>query len=295
MPRWDVEIRPLQGRRFRASVTVAASRDEHGNILSLRWLIRDTTDRWRAENEIRLAAEELKRSNQDLEQFAYVASHDLQEPLRMVRSFLGLLRGRYEGKLGADADQYIGFAVEGAERMSVMIKDLLEYSRAGRGDIKPEAVDFNRILEQAKANLQAAIDESGAVIAGDPLPTVPADAARMTQVFQNLIGNAIKFRAEGRPPKVTITACNGEGVWIFSVKDNGIGIDPAQTDRIFQVFQRLHTRDKYPGSGIGLAICKKIIERHGGRIWMESQPGQGTTFLFTIPDRGTAKDDEQDT
>jgi PAS domain S-box-containing protein len=244
---------------------------------------RDITDRKQAEEKLRLMTEDLKRSNRDLEQFAYIASHDLQEPLRMVSSFLGLLREMYKGKLDSKADQYIDYSCDGADRMSAMIKDLLEYSRAGSKEIKPIPVNFAGILEAAQANLRAAIEESQTVITHDPLPTAIADAPRMTQVFQNLIGNAIKFRSPDRPCQVHVGASQVEGQWLFCVRDNGIGIAPSQTNRVFMLFQRLHTRDKYPGSGIGLAICKKIIERHGGRIWVESTPGTGSTFSFTLP------------
>ena len=243
----------------------------------------DITERKRAEEKLRLTTEDLKRSNRDLEQFAYIASHDLQEPLRMVSSFLGLLRDTYKGKLDTKADQYIDFSCDGAGRMSAMIKDLLEYSRAGSKEITPVPVNFGGILEVAQANLRAAIEESQAVITHDPLPTAVADAPRMAQVFQNLIGNAIKFRSAGRPCQVHVGASQVEGHWRFCVRDNGIGIDSDQADRVFMLFQRLHTRDKYPGSGIGLAICKKIIERHGGRIWVESTPGEGSVFSFTLP------------
>jgi light-regulated signal transduction histidine kinase (bacteriophytochrome) len=224
----------------------------------------------------------LKRSNAELEQFAYVASHDLQEPLRMVASYTALLGENYQGKLGPEADKYIGYAVDGARRMQSLINDLLEYSRVTR---KPGAfgdVAANSAFDLAIANLKTAIEESGATVTRDELPVVRGDAAQLTRLFQNLAGNAVKFRGEA-PPLVQVSASRGSAEWVFSVRDNGIGFDPKYADRIFLVFQRLHGRDRYRGTGIGLAICKKIVERHGGRIWAESQPGSGSTFSFTIP------------
>jgi PAS domain S-box-containing protein len=241
------------------------------------------THRKQAEEELRQAAENLRRSNKELEQFAYVASHDLQEPLRTVGGLMELLRNGYKGKLDAKADQYIDYAVDGANRMSRMIKDLLEYSRTGSKGFKPAPVNFAAVVRVVQASLKAAIKESKAVITLDPLPTAAADAPQITQVFQNLIANAIKFRSPDRPCRVHVGARQLEGQWLFSVRDNGIGIDPKNADRLFKIFQRLHARDKYPGSGIGLAICKKIVERHGGRIWVESTPDEGSTFCFTLP------------
>ncbi|MFA6133197.1 MAG: ATP-binding protein [Phycisphaerae bacterium] len=246
--------------------------------------INNITARKRAEETLRQTAEELKRSNHDLEQFAYVASHDLQEPLRMISGFLQLLQDRYKGKLDAKADEYIGFAFDGAGRMSTMIRDLLAYSRAGSSERQFASVDLAAVVEYVKGNLRAAIEESQAVITHDALPTVTADPAQMRQVFQNILGNALKFRAQDRPAKIHISARREDGHWVLRVKDNGIGIAPDHFERIFMLFQRLNGRDKYSGSGIGLAICKKIIDRHGGRIGVESQPGQGSTFYFTLKD-----------
>ncbi len=231
--------------------------------------------------ELRARAEELSRSNAELEQFAYVASHDLQEPLRMVSSYTQLLARRYQGKLGQDADEFIEFAVDGARRMQNLINDLLAYSRVGRrgGDLR--ATDAEAVLSSALTNLRAAIEESKATITRQPLPTVYADPVQLGQIFQNLIGNALKFR-NSEPPHVDVTSSENEQEWCFAVRDNGIGIDPAFNERVFQVFQRLHGKKDYPGTGIGLAISKKIAERHGGRIWIESQLGQGATFRFTI-------------
>ncbi len=225
---------------------------------------------------------ELKRSNEDLEQFAYVASHDLQEPLRMVASFTQLLARRYEDKLDKDGREFVHFAVDGATRMQTLIHDLLAYSRVGTRGKPFEPVDLNHILSRVLVNLKVAIDESQAEITHDPLPTVTADATQMTQLLQNLLGNALKFRG-GKPARVHLGVVRKGSDWAFSVRDQGIGIDPKYFDRIFVIFQRLHSRADYPGTGIGLALCKKIVERHGGRIRVESVEGQGTTFHFTIP------------
>jgi light-regulated signal transduction histidine kinase (bacteriophytochrome) len=253
---------------------------------------RELAERKRAEQELKQTMAELARSNQELEQFAYVASHDLQEPLRMVASYVQLLARRYQSKLDADADEFIAYAVDGATRMQALINDLLAYSRVGTRGKPFEPTDCEAVFDQALANLQMAIEESGTVVTHDPLPTVMADATQLTQLFQNLIGNAVKFRGEESPrihvsaerlPPLQAGEGRGGGEWTFSVRDNGIGIDPAYHDRIFLIFQRLHTREEYPGTGIGLAVCKKIVERHGGRIWVESQLGKGSTFYFTIP------------
>jgi signal transduction histidine kinase len=250
---------------------------------------RELAERKRAEEELKQTMAELARSNQELEQFAYVASHDLQEPLRMVASYVQLLARRYQGRLDADADEFIAYAVDGATRMQALINDLLAYSRVGTRGKPFEPTDCEAILDQALANLQVAIEENGAAVTHDLLPTVMADATQLTQLFQNLIGNAVKFRGE-ESLRIHISAHWPSAIenrksdeWIFSVRDNGIGIDPEYHERIFLIFQRLHTREEYPGTGIGLAICRKIVERHGGRIWVESQPGKGSIFYFTIP------------
>jgi light-regulated signal transduction histidine kinase (bacteriophytochrome) len=240
-------------------------------------------ERRRAEQALSRYAADLARSNAELEQFAYVASHDLQEPLRMVASFTQLLARRYRGKLGQDADEFIGFAVDGATRMRSLLDDLLAYSRVGtRG--KPLApTDMNAVLEDALNNLTNSIAESGAAITRESLPTVPGDRVQLVQLFQNLLANAIKFHGNGAP-QIHVSAGKQDSQWIFGVRDNGIGIAPEQQERIFMIFQRLHHRSEYPGTGIGLAICKKIVERHGGRIWVESRPQEGATFYFSIPE-----------
>ncbi len=227
---------------------------------------------------------ELARSNHDLEQFAYVASHDLQEPLRMVSSYTQLLAKRYKGQLDADADEFIAYAVEGAARMQTLINDLLAYSRVGLRGKPFERTPTADVLEQALAGLQIALQEQAALVTHDNLPVVAGDASQLVQLFQNLIGNAIKFRGEA-PPRVHVSARDAGREWVFAVRDNGIGFDPQFAERIFVIFQRLHTRAEYPGTGIGLAICKKIVERHGGRIWVESRTGEGATFYFTLPKR----------
>jgi light-regulated signal transduction histidine kinase (bacteriophytochrome) len=213
--------------------------------------------------------------------FAYVASHDLQEPLRAVNSYTQLLARKYQDRLDAKADKYIGYIVEGATRMQQLINDLLEFSRVGTRGKELVPTDCEVVLNRVLANLSVAIAESHATITRDPLPTVLGDEIQLIQLLQNLIGNAIKFRGE-EPPKVHISVKRQEKEWLFSVRDNGIGMEPEYFDRIFTIFQRLHSRSEYPGTGIGLAVCKKIVERHGGRIWVESEPGVGTAFYFTL-------------
>jgi light-regulated signal transduction histidine kinase (bacteriophytochrome) len=247
-------------------------------------------ERRRAELKLAQYTGDLTRSNAELEQFAYVASHDLQEPLRMVASFTQLLARRYQGKLDQNADEFIGFAVDGANRMQQLINDLLAYSRVGtRG--KPLApTDLTEVLGHARANLHEAIKESGALVTNDPLPMVMGDEVQLTQLFQNLLANAIKFQGQ-KTPLIHVSAQTDEHGWRLAVKDNGIGIAPEHQERIFAIFQRLHGRQEYPGTGIGLALCKKIVERHGGRIWLQSEPGKGAIFYFNLP--GERKDDRK--
>ncbi len=256
--------------------------DANGEIVEWFGAASDVTERKQAEQLLADKAEQLARSNHDLEQFAYVASHDLQEPLRMVASYTQLLSERYVGKLDESADKFLGYAREGALRMQVLIRDLLAFSRAVRAGVTRKNVDCNVALEEAMRSLGTAIAENDAVVTHSELPNVWANQTQITQVFQNLIGNAIKFR-DGSPPECAVRAHKSGDHWLFSVQDNGIGIAPEYAENIFVVFQRLHARNEYPGNGIGLAICKKIVEHYGGRIWVESQLGKGSTFKFTLP------------
>jgi PAS domain S-box-containing protein len=247
--------------------------------------IRNITERKKAEDHLVKTVGELKRSNEELQQFAYVASHDLQEPLRMVASFTQLLAKRYKGRLDSDADEFIAYAVEGSFRMQGLIEDLLAYSRAGISEKALQQISSEKALNEALANLRATIQESGAVVTRDPLPAIITDETQLVQVFQNLVGNAVKYHGS-KAPLIHVSATkNGREEWIFSVRDNGLGIDPQYFQRIFVLFQRLHGREQFKGTGIGLAICKKILERLGGRIWVESQPEMGSTFYFTLPER----------
>jgi len=257
-------------------------------------IVRDVTTRKQAQRELKKAAEELARSNRELEQFAYVASHDLQEPLRMISSYLQLLERRYRDRLDADASEFIGYAVEGASRMRAMINDLLNYSRVTTKAQPLVPVAMDAVLRTALSNLTVAIEESGARITSDPLPEVQGDSGQLVQLLQNLVANAIKFRGN-EPPRIQLSAGSVPEGWRFSVRDNGIGIEPQYAERIFLIFQRLHTREEYPGTGIGLAVCQKIVERHGGRIWVQSQAGEGSTFHFTLrpADDGSAAQDSK--
>lgn len=269
------------------SVPRAPSQREVELIESAAHLAGIAITRRRDEQRLKERAEELSRSNAELERFAYVASHDLQEPLRMVTSFTQLLGQRYKGKLDKDADEFIGFAVEGAIRMQRLIEDLLAFSRVSSRPHKVERIPAENAVRWARGNLHAAITETNAQITSGDLPEVRVDEGQLGLVFQNLFANAIKFRRPGVVPEISVTARRAESAWSFEVKDNGIGIDAKHQDKIFTMFQRLHARSVYPGNGIGLAICKRILERHQGRIWVESTPGAGSTFHFTLPDVGT--------
>lgn len=245
-------------------------------------LQKEISNRQHAESALLKSNQELARSNAELEQFAYVASHDLQAPLATIASYAQLLEKRYKDQLDSQASKFIGNIVHGCTRMQTLIDDLLEYSRVGRSQRPFELVDCNHAIQQTIANLQGAIRDTKAVVTYNNLPTVMGDNSQLVQLFQNLVGNAIKYRHDAAPA-VHITASKQEGNWLFSISDNGIGIAMQHQERIFQIFQRLHTQREYSGTGIGLAICQKIVERHGGSIWVESEPGQGSTFHFTLP------------
>jgi PAS domain S-box-containing protein len=281
------------GSRLDVSITASPIRDASGNVIRLATISRDITARKRAEERSRsLAAEleervekrtaELRRSLEELQHFAYVASHDLKEPLRMVAGFTQLLADRYGDELDTDGKEFIAYAVDGATRMQSLIDDLFLYSKIGTEGKSFVSVDTSTVVDGVLANLRLAVEESGAVVTRDTLPVVWADETQLGQVFQNLLGNAIKFRGE-RAPEIHVGATRGSQAWVFSVEDNGIGIDPKYSDRIFEMFQRLHRATAYPGTGIGLAICKKIVAQHGGAIWFSSRPKEGTTFYFSIP------------
>lgn len=244
--------------------------------------VRVRQERARAQDQLANKVEELARSNCDLEQFAYVASHDLQEPLRMVAAYTQLLAERYQGKLDSAADRYISYAVEGATRMQALLEDLLAFSRVGRNGVVPAPTDANSAVDESLKNLALALKEHNVTVTCNPLPTILADHFQIVQLFQNLLGNAIKFRAK-QNPCITISAEQKGREWLFSVFDNGIGIAEEHKDLVFKIFQRLHTRTEYSGNGVGLAICKKIVEHNGGRIWVESELGRGSNFRFTFP------------
>ena len=276
--------RHKDGSDFPIEIMLGPLKSTEGILLTV--AIRDITTRKKAETLLLRTVQELNRSNEELEQFAYIASHDLQEPLRMVASYTQLLSKRYKGKLDSDADEFIAFAVDGANRMQRLIRDLLAYSRVGTKGKDFGNISSEEALEQATTNLRGAIEESGALVTHDPLPTVLADEGQLVQLFQNLVGNAIKYRNPG-VPQIHISSAksdgkSGETKWSFSVKDNGLGIESKYFEKIFGLFQRLHKREEFAGTGIGLAICKKIVERHGGSISVESQPGQGSTFRFAL-------------
>jgi PAS domain S-box-containing protein len=266
--------------RVQALALHAESGDLEGGVM----VARDVTERRRDERSLAARAAELERSNAELAQFAYVASHDLSEPLRMVSSYLQLLRRRYHGQLDEDADVFIDYAVEGAARMRTLIEDLLAYSRAGRSERPLEPVDTAQVVGEVAQTLRAQAAGAEPEIEWGELPTVDGDAPQLAQLFQNLIGNGIKFVPAGTRPRVRVTAAREERAWRFAVEDNGIGIDPRHVERVFGMFQRLHSRDEYEGTGIGLAIAKKVVERHGGRIWLNPRETGGSCFEFTLAD-----------
>ena len=276
--------RTKDGHMVDVSVTISPIRDEHGSIIGASKIARDITQQKHMERELARGAAELQRVHDELQQFSHIVAHDLNEPLRTMRNFATLLASRYQGQLDATADKYISFVTDAAQRMQQMLTDLLAYTRVGGLTGTFTVVDSKALLTRVLSELQLAIADARAEVevTHDSLPTVLGDATRLGQVFQNLIGNALKFCKT--VPRIHISAVKEDLHWRFGVRDNGIGIDPQQAARLFQVFQRLHTRSEYPGTGIGLAICKKIVERHGGRIWVESHPGEGSIFYFTIKD-----------
>ncbi len=283
---------PAQLSEANVKLEAAVAKLEEANAQ----LEREVAERRRAEAALEVTTVKLQHSNDELEHFASVASHDLQEPLRMVSSFLQLLQRRYADQLDETADEYIAYAVDGAKRMQVLIQNLLAYSRVDSRANPFEPVQVGELVQHVKEDLSVAIEEHSASVTVDDLPTVMADSTQLRQVFQNLIGNALKFNGE-TAPAVHVSAERTDHVlddepspagWRFGISDNGIGIAPEHAERIFEIFQRLHTRDEYEGTGIGLAMCKKIVERHGGRIWFDSEPGTGTTFYFTLPSRSAS-------
>jgi PAS domain S-box-containing protein len=279
----ELSGRRKDGTKFPIEIMLSPLESPDGILVTA--AVRDISVRRAAEELLVKTVGDLKRSNEELQQFAYVASHDLQEPLRMVASYTQLLEKRYKGQLDSDANEFIAFAVDGCNRMKGLIEDLLAYSRAGMSDQLPCRISGENALGEALTNLRAAVEESGAVVTHDALPTVTTNSTQLTQIFQNLVGNAIKYRG-AEPPDIHVSAIrNGGNEWTFSIRDNGMGIDPQYFERIFVIFQRLHGREEFEGTGIGLAVCKKIVEQIGGRIWVESQIKKGSTFYFTLPER----------
>ena len=276
----DMALETSDGRRIQVEFISNVYRVNHQKVIQCN--IRDISERKQTEAKLARIMADLESSNKELEQFAYVASHDLQEPLRMVSSYTQLLAQRYEGQLDDTARKYIHYAVDGAIRMQTLINDLLAYSRVGMRSQPLAPTDSHSALGEAIRNLVVMIEENHAIVTNDDLPTVRADASQLVLVFQNLLANAIKFRREDLP-RVHVSAQDHGREWVFSVQDNGIGIAPQHAKRVFVIFQRLHTREEYPGTGIGLAVCQRIVERHGGKIWFESEPGKGATFFFTMP------------
>jgi light-regulated signal transduction histidine kinase (bacteriophytochrome) len=271
--RWH---RHKNGSEFFANGFMYTIRDEQGTLIGYAKILSDETARKQLQDA-------LTESNSALEQFAYVASHDLQEPLRTISTYAQLLTNKYRGALDADADQFLAFLISASARMSALVTDLLAYARLTTEEERPSSVALDEDLEAALTHLDQAIIESGASITHDPMPTLQVDRGQMVRLFQNLIGNAIKYRKPDQPPKVHVRAEQKGAEWVISVRDNGIGFDPKYASTIFDPFKRLHTAEEYPGTGVGLAICRRIVQAQRGRIWAESQPGEGTTFCFTLP------------
>jgi chemotaxis family two-component system sensor kinase Cph1 len=271
------------GSTFWNDLVVSPVFDDDGTLTNFIGMQLDITERVSFEERLTRSQRELEHSNKELEQFTYAASHDLQEPLRMVSSYLQLIQERYKDKLDEDGETFIGFATDGAQRMQALVNDLLTLSRVRTSARRFKTEDLSEIIQDVLDNLQAAIKESGAQVTYDQLPKAKVDRSQIMQLLQNLISNAIKYREAGRAPQIHISASRQDGNYVISVKDNGIGIEPRYHERIFGVFQRLHTRAEYPGTGVGLAICSKIVERHGGQLTLESTPGQGAIFTFTLP------------
>ena len=278
----EIRQRRKSGQECDVHLSLSLRRDQQGSVTGIIGYAIDITARKHAEEMQAKLLAEVQHVNEELQQFAYIVSHDLNEPLRAITNFITLLAKRYQGKFDAEADEYITFVTDGAHRMQQMLTALLAYTRVGRDETATTSVDCGTLLTQVLDDLRLAITDSQAVITYDPLPTIQGDATRLKQVLQNLISNAIKFRGQA-PPQVHIAARRTDAQWQFSVRDNGIGFDPDQAGRLFQVFQRLHPHGGYQGTGIGLAICKRIVEQYGGRIWVESEPGKGTSFFFTLP------------
>lgn len=281
--RVTVENFRKDGSSFWNDLVVSPIFDDEGRVTHFVGLQLDITDRVTFEERLRQSQHELIRSNKELEQFTYAASHDLQEPLRMVSSYMQLVKERYGDKLDEDGKTFINFAADGAQRMQSLVNDLLDLSRVRTTARSFQTEDLNTLYEEALANLQAAVIESDAAVTHDTLPSLKVDKTQITQLFQNLISNAIKYRKSGQAPVIHVAAARQKGSYVITITDNGIGIKPQYYERIFGVFQRLHTRTEYPGTGVGLAICSKIVERHGGKIWVESPSDGGTVFSFSLP------------
>jgi len=291
--RCEIKVHRSDGFVFDALLQTSAAGQVPGGPGHLRAILADISVRKRVEAQLQRKSRELEAANTELQQFAYVASHDLREPLRMIAGFTQSLEKRYKDKLDTTADEYIAFIVDGVARMQDLIDDILAYSRVGTRGVPFEPVSMEKALANVLVNLKTSIEESQATVTHGPLPVIQADPVQMMQVLQNLIGNAVKFHREEAPPVIHVAAGLEGGEWVFSVTDNGIGIAPELFGRLFTLFQRLHPRDKYPGSGLGLAITKKIVGRHGGRIWVESRPGTGSTFRFSVP-AGAVREDDGD-